>query len=758
MNTARTWLAELFFPAGAPENRRWAGYTLLIAMFAAFVMLPSITVDFLFDDFQLIVINPVIRDWRNWGELVQWGRPLRALSFVLDHALWGQYAPGFRLTNLVLYFLCAWRLFHVAHRLLGSINWALFAALFWLAMPVHVESFIVISHRKELMTLLFQLLALEWYWDRQSARWKLPAAGLAFLAAILSKQVAIALPLFLLFHEHWVRKRKGQRLPARSLLAAGLLLLIPLGGFLLGYEDLELFKYFQQHELFTEVHFNFLRTAPLVFLEYLRIALIGSQLQIDYLPAPVTSIFSLRFALPVLLLGLLGLGLWRWSRREPAVSWAAAWVVLHSLPVLNLIPQSYIMADRYFFTPSAGIALLAMLALRSAWNASQETAVLARVGRALLLIGEVILAAWVLLLLYQTIYSNIQRMMGVEFSAELSRWIFDRVKVACILFSLGMVLPILSIIHQMGLKASTQGRPFALALLFLVLTGVFTLSAIRQSEWQPPRRIWEVEVRRNPQSITAHHNLAWYAERDGDFEKAMDHYQASIRIAPELNPKGYFGMGNILLNHFQEPGAAIPYLHKAVRLDPDLVDAYNSLAVALVQTEKNEEAIQVLAALLARKPEDANGQNNLGVLLKQMGRPVEARQRFDRAVEIEPGYAKAWLNRAVLSIESGIERDAMQDIQRAIELDPLLLPVAEPYLLVIQAGKAAREAGVETGLQRLREAAARHPQSGVILLAAGRLLGQINRMDEARAAYYKAGELDPALRRFASELPSPAQP
>jgi hypothetical protein len=66
-------------------------------------------------------------------------RPLTIFTFSIDRALWGPWAPGFRVTNLLLHTLNGWLVFLLARSLLGGgPAWA--AAAVYLAHPVHTEA------------------------------------------------------------------------------------------------------------------------------------------------------------------------------------------------------------------------------------------------------------------------------------------------------------------------------------------------------------------------------------------------------------------------------------------------------------------------------------------------------------------------------------------------------------------------------------------------------------------------------------------
>ncbi|MBW2736405.1 MAG: hypothetical protein JRH20_28795, partial [Deltaproteobacteria bacterium] len=70
--------------------------------------------EFVFDDIPTLVENDCHRGFDKIPQLFRFGasdvcttRPLRTLSFMVDHALWGDLTLGYHLHNLVLHATCA---------------------------------------------------------------------------------------------------------------------------------------------------------------------------------------------------------------------------------------------------------------------------------------------------------------------------------------------------------------------------------------------------------------------------------------------------------------------------------------------------------------------------------------------------------------------------------------------------------------------------------------------------------------------------
>jgi hypothetical protein len=141
--------------------------------------------------------------------------PFTRVTFVADKALWGFNPTGFRFTNLVIFFLIALAVFSLCRDLNAdkapwddrSLWLACAAAVGFVVLhPVQVESVCSISSRKELLYVLFGLLALRAYTRRPDTRASLAASMVFLLMAQLSKGTAFVIPLIFVSYELFYRK------------------------------------------------------------------------------------------------------------------------------------------------------------------------------------------------------------------------------------------------------------------------------------------------------------------------------------------------------------------------------------------------------------------------------------------------------------------------------------------------------------------------------------------------------------------------
>jgi len=161
-------------------------------------------------------------------------RPLVLLGFSLDKVVFGEAALGYHLHSLAWHLLAVGALYVLLKDIAGE-GGALAGATLFALHPVQSECVAWISARNDLMAAAFSLLALiaVLHRGRSGGRWWL-GVGLA-LAAVLSKESAVLLPLLLAVLDG-CRDRTERRLGAYGALllgiglALGLRLLAGVGG------------------------------------------------------------------------------------------------------------------------------------------------------------------------------------------------------------------------------------------------------------------------------------------------------------------------------------------------------------------------------------------------------------------------------------------------------------------------------------------------------------------------------------------------
>ena len=157
------------------QNHSNAYSAILLLCWVFFLYWRVFAAPFVYDDLSTIQTNSTITTFHSalsyFRTAVPFGadflgpggsyyRPLTWLSFALDRALWGLWAPGYHLTNLLLHWMNGWLGYLLLRRVSVPVPAALGTCLIWLALPVNSEVVSWASARSHLMAFLFVLLAL----------------------------------------------------------------------------------------------------------------------------------------------------------------------------------------------------------------------------------------------------------------------------------------------------------------------------------------------------------------------------------------------------------------------------------------------------------------------------------------------------------------------------------------------------------------------------------------------------------------------
>lgn len=362
-------------PAAAPA---WPRVLPWLVLAAALAYANALLAGFQFDDFNVIVDNPAVHSLAAWYAGMPGIRPLLKLSYALNW-LADPGPLGFHAVNVLLHLInvaLVWRL--TAHLPVPA-GWQdgerqfrvrILATLLFALHPIQTESVTYVSGRSMTLMAGFGLAGLL-AWLEAPGRahplaWRL-AAGLLLAAAILTKEVAVVLPVALALF-----RQDGRLLRYLPVVLAGLALV-------------GLFALFGYQRLLAEtaprsLGANLLSEANAV---YYLLGQLFRPLALNVDPElPELSAWS-----PVSVLEALGLAgalaaAWLYRRRWPWLSFAVAWFVLMLLPMYSLIPRLDLASERHLYLAGLGPFWLAGIAAAalSSWPWRGTLAVLALAG------------------------------------------------------------------------------------------------------------------------------------------------------------------------------------------------------------------------------------------------------------------------------------------------------------------------------------------------------------------------------------------
>jgi tetratricopeptide (TPR) repeat protein len=550
-----------------PKREWWIpAVGLFAACFLAY--LPALQAGFIWDDDRYVTNNPLLHNlsglWDIWFSTKAPSQyvPMVYTSFWIEHALWSLFAPGYHFVNVLLHATNAVLLWRLLRRLAVPGAW-LAAAIFALH-PVHVESVAWISERKNVLSLLFSLLALRAWIEFVAqpdpvSRAQYRRCLVFYVLALLSKATACTLPAAMLLLLWWQQK---------SIDRQRLLQLLPfvLIGLAMGFWVMwwERFHQGTEGELFA-----------LGLPERFLVAARALWFYLGKLVCPVNLAFiypqwKVSASDPAAYLGLIAsvaaaLLIAR-SKLERGIKVAALFFVAMLGPLLGFIMlytfRYTFVADHYQYVASIGPLALAAAAI---WAGLDRPAL--RQAR--------LFVCTVLLLVLGTLtwqQARVYRDKGTLWQDVLKK------NPACWMAE-----------NNLGNWLLQQGRADEAMTHYL--------------------RALELK----PDYPEAHYNLANVLARQGQADNAAEHLQTAVRFDPKYT-KAHHNLGTLLLGagKFEE---AISHFEKALELQPRLTAARVNLAVALNRLNRKSEAIAQLRQALTTNPNDFEAQHFLQELL-----------------------------------------------------------------------------------------------------------------------------------------------
>jgi len=361
-----------------------------------------------FDDDTYIVFNPHVRSGLNW-QTVKWSfttfeqanwHPLTWLSHAMDCSIFGLNPLGHHMVGVLLHAACAVILFLLLESATGFTWRSLVVAMLFALHPVNVESVAWAAERKNVLSMLFFLVALYaygWY-ARQPGMQRYGVVFVLYGLALMSKPQVIMFPLLLLLWDYWPLRRFGSRsgpgsfehvtANPQSSVARLVAEKIPLFALSGASAVVTVVAQRSGHAVRTWAEYgllNRLENAAISYVRYLDMALWPARLAVFYPHANRFAIWQVVGAI-VMLLAITLLSASQW-RQKPYLIVGWLWFLVSMLPMIGLVQVGgQARADRYAYLPFIGLFLMIVWAaadragqrdLRPVWSGIAAVAILA---------------------------------------------------------------------------------------------------------------------------------------------------------------------------------------------------------------------------------------------------------------------------------------------------------------------------------------------------------------------------------------------
>ncbi len=561
-----------------------------------------------YDDDRYVTENPHVRNGLNWNTTIwafsameqgNW-HPLAWMSHALDYQLFHQNATGHHFTSLLIHAANAVLLFLLLMYATRRVGPSLLVAALFALHPINVESVAWVAERKNVLCTFFffaSLLAYCWYARRPDWRRYFAFASL-FALALMSKPMAITLPLVLLLLDYWPlgriqaapanvppvpqstrAKLVAEKLPLFCLSAASAIITMKAqtaGGAV---------RSTAQFSLGVR-----LENATVAYATYLWKMIWPSHLAPLY-PHPGNSLAVWQVGISGLVLLAVTAAVLRFrSKRYLLTGWL--WFLGTLVPVIGLVQVGdQAMADRYAYIPLIGIFVMIV------WGAADSAD-----SRQLSLSARMVPAACILLALSFTT----NRQLGY-WSSNYDLWthalaVTDRNFIAQ---------------NNLGGALLLLGRPDEAYAHFQAASEI------------------------NPNDPMSRSNLGAYLQEHGKLLEAMEQYDRTIHLTSDagLLAATYANLGAAHRKLGEDQKARDSY-DRALQLNPNQSNAYLGLGELLEKQNQLDEAIRNYSKAVDLRPTDT-GFMFLGHALESAGRRTEALAAYQAALRLSPEMPEA---------------------------------------------------------------------------------------------------------------------
>jgi|GEM_PF-838913 len=213
----------------------------------------------------------------------------------------------------------------------------------------------------------------------------------------------------------------------------------------------------------------------------------------------------------------------------------------------------------------------------------------------------------------------------------------------------------------------------------------------------------------------------------GEFEEGYSHFAKALELEPDF--KGVQRQwGHYLLseNRYEE---ALPHLRKAITEEPKQLEARMNLALALIKTEQQAEAVEILFEVEQEHQWNPQVQYLLGTHFMGAGNWQKAKEYLEKTLEEKPDFTDAAINLALVFCEMDQSMEAVRRMRPLIRREPDSARVNFYYGVVL-----FRHGDYKDALVKYNKALSIQPDYLEAKLGQGEALLKLDQLAEAEQA------------------------
>ncbi|KAI1731026.1 tetratricopeptide repeat domain-containing protein [Ditylenchus destructor] len=659
--------------------------------------------DFVFDDREAILNNPVVTGKVHWSEVFRrdyWGRsikseyshksyrPITTMTFMLEYAIFGSKPHFFRATNVLLHALCTLVVYRFTKSLriyrtdelktnIRMLDKEFLTSAIFAIHPVHTEAVCNIVGRAEMMMTIFSILAINQYYKIREANSTHFGSTFLYVTlaafAIFSKEQGIMIFVVCIATEFLFTEPKSiitKRIFFNFLCLSGFIWLR------LWINDFTLPKFALQDNPAAFHSNTWTRTINYIYIWILNAWLLvnPSDLCFDYSSGcipPIESIWDKRVF--ILAVAAIAMSLFTFYAIKRGLSryhiFLLFFTVLTFLPSSNLLATvGFVIAERVLYFPSLPFIMLAMDVIE--WLSTKSSSVLMR-----------------------------KENLAKEMSAFAS---ISKIS--------GMVM--------------------------IALMATKTIE--RSDEWNSEMKLYASGLFVCPNNSKIHYNIGKIFSDQGNFDEARTNYINTLR----LNPNHEQALNNLalILERNGNFGAAEVLLKKALDVTPNFATAWMNLGIVQMKRGKYLDSEQsFLKALEYRRPY-VDCLFNMGNLYLKLNQSENAKECWRNTTRIDPRHIASWSNLFLLLEENSNCASVIEMGKEALFWNP---KSATLYSQIGVCIAKLQKTGSNLAEKFLAKATQLEPKSATFWANLAIYYYREGRFNESNKAYKKSLDLEP---------------
>jgi tetratricopeptide (TPR) repeat protein len=506
----------------------------------------------------------------------------------------------------------------------------LITSLLFATHPIHSEVIAVISHRKDLLALLFYLIAFILYlrglYSSSIKKYILMFSSVvSYILAMFSKEVAaVGLPVMILVY-HLCFQPAGEHITKfiKRYWAVGMAFIILIALFMI---KLNVFhRAFNPDNILMVTSDTTTRYLPVLYtmlkslLTYIRLLIFPYNLFINYEIPISMSFFEPNVILGTILLISTIIFWLKMYNKLPGICFAIAWFIVGWLPTSNILPLvQYFVAERFMYIPSVSFCVLVALGIKRLYQRYKILSIT---------ILFILIIIYIPITIERNADWNNMYSLRTDWCNKILQQNPDSIDAR---FRLGVIYSTKGQHHK---AISEFKRIIELAPEFVEAYNCLAIEYQHIKEYSKALDIYKKLLEIAPYPAKIHNNMGIIYEKQGYYDSALAEYKMAIILDAKF-VKPYYNIG-LIYEKKKQYNSAITHYKQAIHINNTYSKAYEALARIYTILNDIDNAILYAKKAVKLTPSALN-HCNLACLYYKKGLYKKAEKEIKIAMGLDP--------------------------------------------------------------------------------------------------------------------------